>query len=549
MRRLLAHLVASQLRSLARRHAGSATSLVVLAIAAKAILGRVGTFDLGFDDECYILDAGLGLPTRPLPPADYGPLYAVWYRVIGALEPDPVGLYTFNWVVLQLGLAALLYALSRRSGAPRLAAGLVTIVWSLSHAVMAWPFTVYFSTAILALGALAATFTKDGLVAVTMLAIATATASFARPELAIPGMPLAATAIVWSLARALRSRCSRALGAAIAVAATIAVLVRIFGSPLGGGRSYFAFEQHYALNRVEAEGLDVDPWTAYQPITTAAFPHARSIGEAAREDPLAFAWHVERNARLLPDKLAWFWDVTGYVPRALKIALAWGAGAVLIAGAFALTRRRRRLSPRLLAWLPIWIPVGASFAAAVLLIRPRDHYLVPFGFFANATLAAACGALARLPSRRAPFVSLSGLVAALALFALLPTYRRGALPSLVEARGDPPPEDWDGRNTVEALRALGLRGERVILAPEFSHAVYARIPFRWIPQNGKDRPFSDFLRQHDVDVVIASPRLRDDARFRDDPEFRSFLEDDGDHRGFVLTRVPRSSTTIAVRPK
>ena len=76
----------SRLRALARAHAGSATSLVVLAIAANAILGRVGTFDLGFDDECYLLDAGLGLPTRPLPPAEYGALYAVWYRLLGAFE-------------------------------------------------------------------------------------------------------------------------------------------------------------------------------------------------------------------------------------------------------------------------------------------------------------------------------------------------------------------------------------------------------------------------------------------------------------------------------
>ncbi|APR78637.1 Hypothetical protein A7982_03984 [Minicystis rosea] len=68
------------------------------------------------------------------------------------------------------------------------------------------------------------------------------------------------------------------------------------------------------------------------------------------------------------------------MPPALKVPLAWGANAVLVVGAFALVRRRRRVSPRLLAWLPIWIPVGASFAAAVLLIRPRDHYLVPLCF-------------------------------------------------------------------------------------------------------------------------------------------------------------------------
>jgi hypothetical protein len=469
--------------------------------------------------------------------------------VLGAIEPDPVGLYTFNWVVLQLGLVALLYALSRRSGAPRLAAGLVTIAWSLSHTVTVWPFNVYFSTAILALGALATTFTKDGLSAVTVLAIAAAAASFVRPELAVPGMPLAAIAIVWSLARGLRSRRPRALGAALGIGATVAVLAGIFGSPLGGGRSYFAFQQHYALNRVEAHALDLNPWSAYPPIVSASFPHARSIGEAALENPAAFAWHVERNARLLLDRLAWFWAVDDYVPRALRIAVASGAGAVLVAGAFALARRRRAVPPRLLGWLAIWIPVGASFAAAMLLIRPRDHYFVPFGFFASATLASACGALSRRPRRAAPLVSAAGLAAAILFLALLPTYRRGALPSLTEPRRTSRPEDWDGRNTVEALRALGLRGERVILETSFSRAVYARLPFRWIPAGTKDRPFSELLRQHDVDVVIVTPYLRDDARYRDDPEFRSFLADDGDHLGFVLTRVPRSPTLIAVRPK
>src|SRR6185369_11135951 len=120
--------------------------------------------------------------------------------------------------------------------------------------------------------------------------------------------------------------------------------------------------------------------------------------------------------------------------------------------------------------------------------------------------ASACGALSRRPSRRASSVSTAGLAAAIALLALLPTYRRGALPSLAEARRSSRPEDWDGRNTVTALRALGLRGERVILEPEFSRAVFAGIPFRWIPKGGKDRPFFAFLRQHDIDVVIASPR-------------------------------------------
>lgn len=538
----------TRLRAFARAHAGSAASLVVLAIVAKAILGRVGTFDLGFDDECWILGEGLGLPARPLPPSDYGPLYAVWYRVMGALAPDPVKLYSFNWVVLELGLASLLYALSRRSGAPRLAAGLVTIAWSLSHAVMIWPFAVYFSTAILALGALAATSaTRDGLAATTILSIATAVASFVRPELAIPGIALVSIAVLWSVARATRERRPRALAPALVVALSVAGLVRIFGVPVGGGRGYFAFEQHYALNRVEAGHLRADPWSGYRPIVEAAFPHARSIGEAARENPGAFAWHVAQNASLLPKRLAWLFEIDAYVPLAVKLAITWGAGAALVLGALAIARRRRRLSPRLVAWLPTWIPVGASFLAAVLLIRPRDHYLVPFGFFALATLASACGALARR-RRPAPLATLTGLAAAVTLLMILPTYRRGALPSLMEARGGPPPTDFDVRRTALALRAIGLRGERVILEPEWSRAIYAGVPVRRVEPSTKTGPFFAFLRDHDVDLVIASPRLQADARFRDDPEFRSFLADGGDHRGFVLRKIPGSQTIIAYRP-
>ena len=188
--------------------------------------------------------------------------------------------------------------------------------------------------------------------------------------------------------------------------------------------------------------------------------------------------------------------------------------------------------------LPIWIPIGMSFAAAVLLIRPRDHYFVPFAFFAYATLAAACGALARLPIRRKPFMSLAGLAAAIALLALLPTYRRGALPSLARARGTPPPVDREGRATVEALRALSLHGERMILAPEFSHAVYARIPFRWIPQGGKDRPFSDSAK---AGALRRSTAIREAPR---NPGARRSLL----HWSAAMAACPFCTASLALMP-
>jgi hypothetical protein len=288
----------------------------------------------------------------------------------------------------------------------------------------------------------------------------------------------------------------------------------------------------------------------YEPIVAADFPTARSIAAAARENPAAFAWHVGHNARLLPLRLAWFWELADYLPQLMRVGLASAAGAVLVVGAFALAWRPRRLSPRLRGWLPIWIPVGASFAAAVLLIHPRDHYLVPFSFFVVATLASAWSAISRRPERRiGDYASAAGLAAAIALLALLPTYRRGALPSLVEARGAPPPTDWPGRLTVDALRELDLRGERVFLEPNFSRAVFARIPFRSVHRGKKDGPFSEFLRKEDIDVVIVTKHLREDARYRDDPAFRSFLADDGDHLGFILHPVPRAATIIAFRPK
>ena len=541
----------SELRALARKHGpGAVAALVVIAIAAKTIFGRIGTFDLGFDDEGWILGIGVGLPTPHLPPAEYGPLYALWYRAIAAIQPDPVALYTFNWWVLQLGLVALLYAVARRSGAPRIAAGIVTLAWSLSHAVVIWPFNVYFSTTILAAGALACTFTTDRLFAATVLTIATAVASFVRPELAIPGFALLAVVVVWSIARAVRARRPRALTGPAAIAATIVALVTIFGSPLGGGRSYFAFEQHYAWHRVEAGQLDVDPMTAFEPIVRADFPHAASIAGAAFENPSAFAWHLGYNLRLLGRRLGWFWETDPYVPRGIEVTVTAAFVIVLALGSYAIARRRKTLSPQLVAWLPIWVPVGASFVAAVVLIHPRDHYLVPFSFFGSAMFAAACGAVRWQPEGRfARAAEPVAFAAAVVLLAALPTYKRDVLPSIADARGNPPPTEWHGRNDVEALRALALSGERVILEPELSRAVYARMPFRWVAAGEKDRPFFDFLRERQVDLVIITQRMRDDARYRDDPEFQAFVADDGDKRGFVFRWVPRSATVIAFLPK
>ncbi|MBX3210775.1 MAG: hypothetical protein KF850_01945 [Labilithrix sp.] len=549
---------------------------LVLLVTLKTTWGLLGTFDLGFDDETIYLEAAHWAGKRFLPLADSSPLYPLWYRALSFVEPDPIRLYFLNWFVLTAALPMLLYALARRSGAPLAAAAAVAVAWSMSTAVMTWPFVSKFAALVLCLGALAATAIRDRRLAVAVTAAALAVTAYARAELTVPSFVFAGAVAPYCLGGVVgtlrgprtRARCGQRSRALLALG--IAVLAplgarRLFGDPHQGGRAFFAFGQHYALNVVEDRRLAVDPWTLWDRFAREAFPRATTIGEALQENPAAFLWHLRRNLTRLPKAAEELLAPLPFVPRPLETLTGAVLDVVVIAGVCALVLRAARLDRRLAAWLPLLTVVGLTTIGSTLLVYPREHYLLPLACLVLAALAAACGGL-RWPSElrarwwlglpRSRWLSRLGrsatlgplaLVVALVLVAAALPARRGGLPSLLASRGPSPPRLHENERTVELLRSFRLRGRVPILEADHSRGVYAELDFVRVAQWEKAAPFWEFVHAHGVAVVAITWRLREDPRFRSDPEFLAFADGTGEREDFELIPVPGTSVVLAVR--
>jgi hypothetical protein len=544
-------------------------ALVVL-LTLKTTWGVLGTFDVGFDDETIYLEAAHWAGKRWLPLADSSPLYPLFYRLLSFFEPDPVRLYFLNWFVLTASLPLLIYALARRSGAGLAGAASVAVAWSMSMTVMTWPFVSKFAVLVLGAGALIATAIRDRGLAASVTVVAMALAAYARPELTMPSFAFAglvAVACLWrfirtfrrgrrppAFRRALRLRSLVAL--AISLAAPFA-LRRLFGDTAQGGRAFFAFGQHYALNVVESRQLQVDPWTLWDGFAREAFPHATTIREAFEENRSAFLWHVRRNLFGTPWAIEKILEMMPFVPRVIAVLVRVAVVSVLGVGLVGFFVRRDRLDRRLFGWLPLLVILAMTTMASALLVYPREHYLLPVVCLGLAAFAAAgrhlhwpTWAKTRLWLRIFPPNANTGtaLFAVLLIFLLtaLPTRRPTKL-SLLPPSGSKAPRVHDNERTIALLRALHLQGRIVILEPDHSRGPYAELDYFRIAQWDKNKPFWEFVRERQIDVIVVTWRLREDPRFKSDPEFMTFAGGGGDHEDFQIFWVPETSVMVAVR--
>lgn len=547
---------------------------LLLLLTIKTTWGVLGTFDIGFDDETIYLEAAHWAGKRFLPLADSSPLYPLWYRGLSFFEPDPVRLYFLNWLVLTTSLPLLLYALARRSGAPLAAAAIVAVAWSMSNTVMTWPFVSKFAALVLGLGALGATMFRDRRVAAAVTAVALALTAYARAELTVPSFAFAGIVALWSLWSLVETfrgpttgaRRTRRLRSLLAFALSIAAplgLRRFFGDPHQGGRAFFAFGQHYALNVVEAKHLVVDPWPIWDRFVREAFPHATTISEAVKENPAAFFWHVRRNVDRLPDVLSELLAALPHVPEAIARVVRAGVTIVVLGGLLALLlallSRRRLLDRRFVAWFPLAAVIAITTLGSTLLVYPRAHYLLPMACLGLAALAAGCARLRRpawlrprwwigLPRALRPraWHGPATVTALVLLLAALPS-RRGTMPSLLPSREPAPSLVHENLQTIEVLRSLDLRGTVPILEPDHSRGLYANLDFVRVAQWDKTGTFWQLVHDRQVAVVVLNWRLREDPRFKLDPEFTAFADGTGEREDFQFIPVPETSAVLAVR--
>jgi hypothetical protein len=412
-----------------------------------------------------------------------------------------------------------------------------------------WSFTTFLSGALLVFGAWVASHRKTVRGALVALVAAFSVAGWARPEnctaalivLAIASVATARAVVVGAVA--LR-RAALELGAALVPGA---ILCAIFGWPLGGGRSFYAFGQHYSWNVVQREHLDVNPWSDWLTYVHRDFGDVTTVGQAFSRNPSAFLAHVASNLHEYPRAFAGVAaPMLGFPPK-VELLLQVVSVVALVAGLVgALVRvREARTSPALAVAYVAFLSAFATNALSAVLVYPRPHYLVPVVALAMPLVARGL----RLSRRRGAGVPESvapPLAAWVVLLALAPNLAHGWTPYAWLAPKLPRSRDVYRVRTIERLQALGLRGPVVSLEPEWGYAFLAGIPFERYAQWDKDRPFDEFVQAHGIDLIVVDYTLRNDERFRDDPEFARFVADPS-RLGFQVFPVDGVDACIAVR--
>ena len=487
--------------------------------------------DIGLYDEAYYLRNGLELFNVGIPPAHGyprgAPLYAIWYWLLSLLRNDPVTLYYLNYritTVMPSLMCLLFLRVSRVARTPAVLVSLFLLFANASFGVT--PRISHFALAILLIGMASALLVPRAW-RMSVYAVTALLASYVRPELFLAFLCLFSLHIGLSCWQSLRQRTWFPLAPLAVNALSCGALLFALGVSWGSmGRSWEAFQQHYSLNVSRWSSSEVNPWTNTERFVKTDFPHARTVQEALRENPVAFGKHVASNITQLPGNLKNMF-LRPYVRFHTSLD---HEGAIFLLAVltliFLVPRDRGEM------WREALFHVRASWLSslAVLLmlipplvssvvIYPREHYLLLVVILPLHGLAV----FARSHSISQKDTAIAVAVLALALFM--------AQPADTGNRSQP------NRAVIAALRSLNISRPVNLLEAEGEYGVYVGENYNCIAEYSKSSFFNDFVEQKSIDAIILSDHLRADTRFRDDPEWQSFLVEPS-VLGFTAIAVP-----------
>jgi hypothetical protein len=541
----------------------------VAIVALKVVWDTRLAHDLSPWDETLYLARGVrlfvpGFPNdlRGLPPADWGPIYSLYYAFLHLFVRDLVSLFFAAWSLVVVLTSAAFYALVRAlRGAPPIAL-VATALLANSRFFEVTPYPGQFATLLLLSGAVLVVHARAERTKFRWALLALLLATFVRPELLV-ALLLVAGAALWRAIQRLRTHrlSPRFAVDALVVGSLAAALFGVFGNPISRERSFFAFGQHYAVYIVQRDRLDVDPWPNWEKYFSRDFGNAKSVMGALHTNPAAFLRHVEFNLSLVPVHFAEIIELKlmlgDAVARTLQPIVRDGFAILVVCGfGFALPGLWRDQRQR--AVLLLFLALAAATAISVLLVHPRWHYLLPVGAFMEAFAAIGFSRVVTwlmqylLPRlRRAGMAApdrwraLSAVAAFVGVLSLVPNPAHGwCLQSLVLGPLPRPPTDL--LKTVETLRALRLHDHVVVLEKEWGCALYAGLDFDRVDEWTKHEPFNAYIAERHVGVIVVTSWLTKDDGFGEDPEYRAFLADPV-ARGFRVVTVPTTDRFIAVR--
>ena len=502
----------------------------VLGLVLGRSIGLQSVRDIRFDDETIYLHHGIRMLLEGAVPADRSPLYQLWYWLQSLIVHDPVDLYYCNWSVLLFINLSVLWFLLLKIGVPRIQSVVLLALFSTLTLFDVWPYVTLLSMAGIGI-AMRLTFgLRSWINTLATLSAIFGILAFVRPELTTSFLLSLLTLVCVSWFE--NGTIARKAGAFVISVVPFLSLLVVFGSPFGGDKLLDAFGAHYALNVVQTEALQVDPWNSHPEIWKRDFGDSGSVWEALRTNPKRVAWHVRANIRNLTSAGGILSPAIASPRLRTTLGLLVVAG-VLLGGALGLRTMYARgarpfwtdHSPESHALIATVFAAVPSFVSMVL-IYPRVHYLlapclgvVVFSAWGLSELLAKAGLRGRDRWQGVAAAGLGCLVVLPGSSGREPWY-------LLRATSSSGPEHLESLATIRFLQSLPLsiaRGESIwVLEADYSRAVYTGWQFRRINQT-QCRPFIECIRRERPQIIVNNLRLMNYYSTLNDDGYKTFL--------------------------
>jgi hypothetical protein len=349
------------------------------------------TMDLPIWDEAiYLLQGGWFVHGDTLGPISISPVYSFLYslliRIFGTVDSVFYMQYLVKVTVSGLFLLCLIEHLRSR-----LLALLLTLIWVVSGVNIFERVLVYHVALGFFLLALFSLNKHRGLSLLLLILASLTRLEYLFPTLAFAGY------LAFSSGSKLGSRWSEFIPRKVGITSPVLmgillamvisyVLLNVDDLNPGTNRTWFAFNQNYALHEVESGRYKLNPYLDYNLIIQEDFPGAESLANAFQINPQSFVKHLVRNIAMLPQAILSFsipyiglrvWGVLyggllGFAITILTYAAVLNRRLIVLGFLRVIGERRDVL------YLTV---AGMLSLAPILLVYPRPHHtfiMVPF---------------------------------------------------------------------------------------------------------------------------------------------------------------------------
>lgn len=491
--------------------------------------------DITLHDESYYLYSGVKLIKNGLPPADWAPLYAVWYYFLFLLEKNNIKLYYLNYKILIVLTTLMLYIFMRLIRITPLVSIIASFLYLLSplHILCSGSLATHFALLILLFFLLPTIFVKKEGWYYLLLCLGFMVISFIRPEYFISSIFIFA---YFFILRPLILRVPNHKPEIYKIFFLLLILLilnYIFGNPLFGHRAWYAFGQHFSANFASWNNIPNSISRNWELVTRSVFGGAHNIFAALINNNKEFVRHVCYNmpvyvyqlgmlllglyfgifSPLVNNLIRWFGflfllTVIGYYffkrrPEAIRLA-------------------KDTLTKRLII---IFSAISITVFISALIIYPELNYLFIQVVMLLLLLAYFISNTIENNIKIRKIEIWKSLLLAMSIFSLSLNIliewnfiqRKAAMWKWTKGQIQP------NLKTIRFIESLNISQEVNVLAVDRAYTFYLNDNYKFIDPESKKEDFNRFILRNKINMIIFDEDLEDDFRFINDDEFKIFL--------------------------